>query len=61
MLPSHWSLLGRGSNGQLLMPQEVEKEDNNSNREITDDGNYSRPTGTVGRSSVFITRYDLYE
>ena len=42
------------------MPQEVEKEDNNSNREITDDGNYSRPTGTVGRSSVFITRYEFF-
>ena len=56
LLPAHWSLLGRGSNGQLLMPEENEKQDESrTNGEITDDGNYSRPTGTSG-ASVFITR-----
>ena len=58
LLPLHWSLLGRGSKGQLLMPEEVEKDDNDSNRDITDDGNYSRPTGTTRGSSVFVNRYN---
>ena len=40
------------------MPEEVEKDDNDSNRDITDDGNYSRPTGTTRGSSVFVNRYN---
>lgn len=56
LLPAHWSLLGRGSKGELLLPEEETEEQGQTSRGITDDGNYSRPTGTsVG--SVFITRY----
>ena len=40
------------------MPEENNKneEQQQDNGEITDDGNYSRPTGT-STGSVFITRY----
>ena len=57
-MPAHWSLLGRSHSGELLMPEENNKngEQQQDNGEITDDGNYSRPTGTSA-GSVFITRY----
>ena len=58
LMPVHWSLLGRSHSGELLMPEENNKngEQQQDNGEITDDGNYSRPTGTSA-GSVFITRY----
>ena len=59
LLPAHWSLLGRGPKGELLLPEEETEEEGRARREITDDGNYSRPTGT-SVESVFITRYLLF-
>jgi hypothetical protein len=59
LLPAHWSLLGRGPKGELLLPEEETEEEGRARREITDDGNYSRPTGT-SVESVFITRYPTF-